>query len=117
MNTQVLTLGIVLSFATTACTGLGVQTGPTLASEMFEEQGLANLWSDNTDQAPENTITVEFRDESEIADLWIESEGNSDWNGRTADRTPRATNDMFVRPTLTRSVFGSNADRSEVLLK
>jgi len=90
MNTQVLTLGIVLSFATTACTGLGVQTGPTLASEISEEQGLGNLWGETTNEAPERAMRLELRDDSKLADLWIEAEGKSDRNGDSAKEAPRA---------------------------
>ena len=91
MNSQLLTIGIVLSLATTACTGLGVQTGPTLASQIFEEQGLGNLWTEATDTAPEGVMRVELREDTELADLWMEADGKSDWNGNSTEEAPRTT--------------------------
>lgn len=91
MNTQLLTLGIVLSLATTACTGLGVQTGPTLTRQIFEEQGLGSLWGEATDEAPAGVVRVERRDHTELADLWMEADGKSDWNGDRTEEAPRAT--------------------------
>ena len=91
MNSQLLTIGIVLSLATSACTGLGVQTGPTLSSQIFEEQGLGNLWGEATDEAPEGVVRVELRDDTELADLWMEADGKSDWNGDSTEEAPRAT--------------------------
>ena len=90
MNKQLLTIGIVLSFATAACTGFGVQTGPTVAGQFVEEQGLGNLWSETAAEPQEHAMQVELRDDSELADLWIEAEGKSNWNGDTTKEAPRA---------------------------
>ena len=110
MNTQLLTLGIVLSLATTACTGLGVQTGPTLTRQIFEEQGLGNLWGEATDEAPEGVARVELRDDTELADLWMEADSKSDWNGDSTEEAPRATA-ILEKLTLTHSDFASDTLR------
>ncbi|MGB5811640.1 MAG: hypothetical protein WBG86_13975 [Polyangiales bacterium] len=113
MNTQHLTLGIVLALATSACTGLGVQTGPTLTSEIALEQGIGNLWGEQ--EAPVATIPseIDYRDDSSVADLWVEGE---DQNAVDENEAPRVTT-LVERLTLTESVFGSHANRSEVLPK
>lgn len=116
MNKQVLTLGIVLSFATTACTGLGVQTGPTLTSQIAEEQGLGSLWGKPTNETPVQVMQLELRDDRELADLWVEADDGSDWNGSTTEEAPRATA-VLEQLTLPQPVFGSSADRSQVLPK
>ena len=82
--------GIVLALATTACTGLGVQTGPTLTSQIFQEQGLGSLWGEVTDEAPEAVVRVERRDDTELADLWMEADGKSDWTHRRATGAERS---------------------------
>ena len=91
MNKQLLTIGIVLSFATAACTGFGVQTGPTVAGQFAEEQGLGNLWSETTNEKPEQAMQLELRDDSELADLWLEADTKSNWNGDTTNEAPRAS--------------------------
>ena len=88
MNKQLLTLGLALSFATTACTGLGIQASPTLA--VFEEQGLSNLWDERTDEALDPSMQVGHRDERQSADLWMKADRNPDWNRDSAEDAPRA---------------------------
>ena len=115
MNKQVLTLGIVLSFAT-ACSGLSVQTGPTLTSHMVEEQGLGSLWSETTDPAPVGVMRADVRNDTKLADLWVKADNGSNRNGDSPDEAPRATA-LLDKLTLTHSVFGSDSNRSQVLPK
>lgn len=99
MNKQLLTLGLVLSLATPACAGLGVQTSPTVANEIFQEQGLGELWGEGPDEALDTATSVEHRDERELTDLWVEADLNSDWSGDGAKEAPRAAA-MLKNPTL-----------------
>ncbi|MDH3199404.1 MAG: hypothetical protein OEM15_00790 [Myxococcales bacterium] len=116
MNKQLLTLGIALSFVTTACTGFGFQTGPTLTSQIAEEHGLGNLWGEPNYEAPVQVVEIELRDDRELADLWMEADGKSDWNGNTTEEAPRAAAALELL-TLPHPVFGSSANRSQVLPK
>jgi len=116
MNKQLLTLGIALSFVTTACTGFGFQTGPTLTSQIAEEHGLGNLWGEPNYEAPVQVVEIELRDDRELADLWMEADGKSDWNGNTTEEAPRAAAALELL-TLPHPVFGTSANRSQVLPK
>ncbi|MDH3624491.1 MAG: hypothetical protein OES69_05575 [Myxococcales bacterium] len=116
MNKRLLTLGIVLSLATTACTGFGLQTSPTLASQIAEEQGLGNLWGEANYEAPTQVAQIELRDDRELADLWMEADHKSDGRGETERVAPRAAA-VLEQLTLPHPVFGSSADRSQVLPK
>lgn len=116
MNKQLLTLGFAFSLATSACTGLGVQTGPTLASQIAEEQGLGSLWGEPDREPTTEAVEIELRNDRELADLWMEADTKSDWNGNTTDEAPRAAA-ALERLTLTHSVFGSRTSRSQVLPK
>ncbi len=116
MNKQLLTLGFALSLATSACTGLGVQTGPTLASQIAEEHGLGSLWGEPNHEPPTEAVEIELRNDPDLADLWMEPDTKSDWNGNTGDEAPRAAA-ALERLTLTHSVFGSRVNRSQVLPK
>ena len=102
--------GIVLALATTACTGLGVQAGPTLTSQIFQEQGLGSLWGEVTDEAPEAVVRVERRDDTALGDLWMEADGKSDWNGDSTEEAPRATA-ILEKLTLTHSDFAVGSNR------
>ncbi|MEM7139250.1 MAG: hypothetical protein AAF500_21945 [Myxococcota bacterium] len=113
MKAQHLTLGITLALATSACTGLGVQTGPTLTSEIAQEQGLGNLWGEQAAPVASVPSEIDYRDDAALADLWVEGQEPVAESGNEA---PRAVS-FLERVTLTDSVFGSDADRSEVLPK
>lgn len=112
MNTQHLTIGIALALATSACTGLGVQTGPTLTSEIAAEQSLGNLWGE--EEAPVASIpsAIDYRDDSSLADLWVEGQ-----DVEAEEDETRGITAFIQRTTLTDSVFASNANTSEVLPK
>ena len=116
MNKQVLSLGIVLSFAITACTGLGVQSGPTLSGQIAEEHGLGNLWGEPGTEASIQVAEIELRDDRALSDLWVEANDGSDWNGNTTEEAPRAAA-VLEQLTLPHPVFGSSANRSQVLPK
>ena len=110
-------LGIVLSLALSACTGFGVQTGPTLTSQIAEEQVLGNLWGEKEAEGPNGQVALAQDDhEHDEADLWIEAaQGQSDWNGYgdELDATPRADR-VLERLTLKDSVLISYDDMSGV---
>ena len=112
MTKSQLTLGIVLALATSACTGLGVQTGPTVASAIAAEHSLDTLWGE--EQAPVANIdsAIDYTDDSTLADLWVEGADVEP----AADETTGLT--AFIqRTTVTHSVFASDSNTSEVLPK
>ncbi|MEM8608565.1 MAG: hypothetical protein AAGF92_15790 [Myxococcota bacterium] len=112
MNKQHLTLGIALALATSACTGLGVQTGPTVTSAIAAEQTLDTLWGEEDAPVASVASEIDYRDDSSVADLWVEGtdvEAKRDESkGLTA---------FIQRTTLTDSVFASDSNTSEVLPK
>jgi len=113
MKKQHLTLGIVLALATTACTGIGVQTGPTLTSQIAEDTQLGYLWNPSEDN-PNGIVEPHLRDDVRLSDLWVEGEEQP---ARTApEPSPRATN-LLERMTLTDPVFASYSNTSQVLPK
>ena len=115
MNKQALIVGIALSLVTSACTGLGVQTGPTLTSQIREEQGLNELWGERGQPSPNSTVSVEVRDE-DTDDLWMEARENVEFNGHSGEPAPRAEA-LLDRLILTDSEFGVYSNTSEILFK
>lgn len=111
MNTQHLTIGIALALATSACTGLGVQTGPTLTGAIAAEHNLDTLWGEA--DAPVASIPTEigYRDDS-VADLWVKG---ADVQPETDES--KGLTAFIERTTVTHSVFASNSNTSQVLPK
>ena len=113
MRKQHLTMGIAFALVASACTGIGVQTGPTLTSQIADEQALGNLWGERSEESPNGVVVEHDRNGVELADLWVEG---GDVQEKTDRRAPRASA-LVERLTLTESVFGSYPNTSEVLPK
>lgn len=90
---------VALTLGATACTGLGVQTGPTLTQQLTGEMSVGdNLWAANEPQVPTD---MELRRSTfDTADLWMEADDRSDWNGDAHRYNPRARRvmDLLVVP-------------------
>ena len=72
MNRQVLTLGIVLSFGSVGCAGLGVQQGPSLTAQRQTEDGVDKLWS-TTAKVPVGALEAPLYAEQDLGGLWNHS--------------------------------------------
>lgn len=109
MNKPLLTIGILLSFGTVGCAGLGTQHASTLGAQLGEERGLGSLWTSGeapAQQALEPTgyagraLGLWDRDERgptpEADRGYYQSRSGGDlWNpasvSRSWDRTPSST--------------------------
>jgi hypothetical protein len=69
MNHSLLSIGIILSFGTVGCAGLGVQHNSSLTGQYRAERGLDNLWS-ATDEAPGKGAETPLYAEQSLGDLW-----------------------------------------------
>ncbi len=117
MTRSSLGIAIALSLATSACTGVGLQAGPTLTSQIVDEQALTSLWGEHTPDSPNGLVTLDAEHEHDEGDLWIESaNAQSDWNGYgdPEDAAPRAER-VLDRLTLKDAVFASDSYGAEVL--
>lgn len=108
-------LAIALSIATTACTGLTAQTGPTLSRQIAEEQRATSLWGElGALQVPNGVVEVEDRTDRDLFELWPGAVAESRLHGASDEASPRATA-VLQKLTLTRSVFGSHNNQAQVL--
>ena len=65
------------------CSGLGIETEPTLAGEMMNEAAVEDDSGGSSDYpgAGGVDITPSLEDRSERGDLWMENTDGSGWNG------------------------------------
>ena len=96
------------------CTGLGIQTEPSLASELVQERGLGDLWGVNQEQ-PDTRVSpiddIDNVDNERSSDAWLATDDDSDWNGQGASGQPRPRVDRFLRAVMfTDEVTGTDTE-------
>lgn len=100
------------------CTGLGIQTEPSLASQLVQERGLGDLWGVNQEH-PESRVSpindLDNVDNERFSDAWLATDDDSDWNGQGASgqQSPRA--DRLLRTLMfTDEVMGTDTEVAQV---